>query len=51
VTNAAERQHGTVGAHVAALARGARLFRVHDVRAARESLDVAWAVLRAGASG
>ena len=51
VTNAAERQHGTVGAHVAALARGARLFRVHDVRAARESLDVAWAVLRAGAAG
>ena len=51
VTNAAERQHGTVGAHVAALARGARLVRVHDVRAARESLDVAWAVLRAGAAG
>lgn len=51
VTNAGERQHGTAGAHVLALARGARLFRVHDVRAARESLDVAWAALRAGAVG
>ena len=40
------RVHGSVGAHVAALARGARLFRVHDVRAHREALDVAWAVLR-----
>ena len=44
------RVFGTVGAHVAALARGARLFRVHDVAAARQSLDVAWAVLRAGAA-
>lgn len=43
----AERVYGTVGAHVAALARGARLFRVHDVAAARQSLDVAWAVLHA----
>ncbi len=41
----AARVHGSVGAHVAALARGARLFRVHDVRAHREALDVAWAVL------
>ncbi|HEY5218303.1 MAG TPA: dihydropteroate synthase, partial [Gemmatimonadaceae bacterium] len=40
-----ERVAGTVGAHVAALTRGAMLFRVHDVRPARESLDVAWAVL------
>lgn len=39
------RVHGSVGAHVAALARGARLFRVHDVRAHREALDVAWAIL------
>lgn len=43
----AERVFGTVGAHVAALMRGASLFRVHDVRAARQSLDVAWAVLAA----
>lgn len=40
------RDAGTVGACVAGLARGARLFRVHDVRAARQALDVAWAVLR-----
>jgi dihydropteroate synthase len=33
---------------VAGLARGARIFRVHEVRAAREALDVADAVLRAG---
>ena len=48
---AAQRVFGTVGAHVAALMRGALLFRVHDVRAARQSLDVAWAVLRAGGGG
>jgi dihydropteroate synthase len=40
------RDAGSVGACVAALARGARLFRVHDVRAARHALDVAWAILR-----
>jgi dihydropteroate synthase len=45
VREAADRLHGTVGANVAALARGARLFRVHDARAHREALDVAWAVL------
>ena len=44
VTEASERVHGTVGAGVAALLLGARLFRVHDVLAARQSLDVAWAV-------
>ena len=48
VAEPAARVHGSVGAHVAALALGARLFRVHDVRAHREALDVAWAVLRAG---
>lgn len=42
------RVFGTVGAHAAALMRGALLFRVHDVAAARQSLDVAWAVLQAG---
>lgn len=46
VAEPAARVAGSVGAHVAALARGARLFRVHDVRAHREALDVAWAVLR-----
>ena len=50
VTDAAERVHGTTGANVAALALGARLFRVHDARPARHALDVAWAVLRAGAA-
>ena len=45
VSDPAARVHGSVGAHVAALALGARLFRVHDVRAHREALDVAWAVL------
>jgi dihydropteroate synthase len=48
VHDAGARVHGSVGAHVAALARGARLFRVHDVRAHREALDVAWAVLGSG---
>jgi dihydropteroate synthase len=48
VTDAAERVHGTSGANVAALMLGARLFRVHDARAARHALDVAWAVLAAG---
>jgi dihydropteroate synthase len=51
VSEAAERVHGTTGANVVALTRGARLFRVHDVRPARQALDVAWAVLRAGAAG
>lgn len=48
VGNAAERVEGTIGANVAALALGALLFRVHDVRAARHSLDVAWAIFQAG---
>ena len=50
VERPADRVYGTVGAHVAALMRGARLFRVHDVAAARQSLDVAWAVLEGGAA-
>jgi dihydropteroate synthase len=45
VEEATARVAGSVGLHVAALARGARLFRVHDVRAHREALDAAWAVL------
>jgi dihydropteroate synthase len=47
---AAERDAGTVGACVAGLARGARIFRVHQVRAARQALDVADAIFRAGAA-
>ena len=48
VPEPAARVHGTTGANVAALARGARIFRVHDVRPAREALDGAWAVLGRG---
>jgi dihydropteroate synthase len=48
VSTAAERVEGTVGANVMALALGARVFRVHDVRATRHALDVAWAILRSG---
>lgn len=40
----AARVEGTIGANVMALAAGARLFRVHDVLAARRALDVAWAI-------
>ena len=47
VTNASDRVAGTVGANVAALMRGARLFRVHDVAPNRQALDVAWGVLNA----
>jgi dihydropteroate synthase len=41
----ARRVDGSVGANVAALATGARLFRVHDVRQHRHALDVAWTIL------
>jgi dihydropteroate synthase len=51
VASPTERLAGTVGANVAALERGARLFRVHDVKASRDALDVAWAIMRAGAGG
>jgi dihydropteroate synthase len=48
VREPARRLGGTLGASVAALALGAHIFRVHDVREHREALDVAWAVLRSG---
>lgn len=41
----AGRLSGTLGANVAALALGARIFRVHDVAENRQALDVAWAIL------
>jgi dihydropteroate synthase len=41
-----DRLEGTIGATVMALAAGARIFRVHDVRAARRALDVAWTIAR-----
>jgi len=45
IKEAAARTHATVGANVAALERGARVFRVHDVAANRQALDVAWAII------
>jgi dihydropteroate synthase len=41
----ANRVAGTVAANVIGLERGARLFRVHDVRPNRQALDVAWAIM------
>jgi dihydropteroate synthase len=46
-----ERLEGTIAACTSALARGARLFRVHDVLAVRRALDVAWAIRNAGTAG
>ena len=46
--NPADRRPGTVAANVASLERGARLFRVHDVRPPRQALDVAWAIMQHG---
>jgi len=47
VRDPSARQYGTVGANVAGLLLGARIFRVHDVAPTRQALDVAWAVMRA----
>jgi dihydropteroate synthase len=41
-----DRAAGTVGANVVALERGARLFRVHDVKPTRDALDVAWVIMQ-----
>jgi dihydropteroate synthase len=48
VSEPKERVMGTVGVHVVALTRGARLFRVHDVAQHRQALDAAWAVVGRG---
>jgi dihydropteroate synthase len=48
VGEAKERVPGTVATTVLAYERGATLFRVHDVRANREALAVARAILTAG---
>jgi dihydropteroate synthase len=45
---AGERLFGTVATSVLAYERGANIFRVHDVRANREALEVAAAVVNAG---
>jgi dihydropteroate synthase len=47
VEEARERVFGTVATTVLAYQKGARFFRVHDVRANRDALAVAEAVLRA----
>jgi dihydropteroate synthase len=44
VPSASERVFGSVGAAVAAFERGARIFRVHDVGATRQALDVVAAI-------
>ena len=46
--NPADRLPGTIAANVTSLERGARLFRVHDARPARQALDVAWAIMQHG---
>ena len=46
-----DRLEGTLAACVVALLRGARLFRVHDVRSARHALDLAESIRRAEGSG
>ena len=46
VAEPASRVAGTIAANIAALMKGARLFRVHDVRPNREALTVAWNLLR-----
>ncbi|MDQ3792377.1 MAG: dihydropteroate synthase [Actinomycetota bacterium] len=48
VEEARDRLFGTVATTVLAYERGATLFRVHDVRANREALAVARAILTAG---
>ena len=48
VAESHQRVHGSVGAAVAAYDRGARIFRVHDVAATRQALDVAAAIRQAG---
>ena len=42
-----DRDAGTVALNVVALMHGARVFRVHNVRANRRGLDAAWSLLRA----
>jgi dihydropteroate synthase len=46
----ANRVAGTVAANVTALERGARIFRVHDVRPNRQGLEVAWAIMTANST-
>lgn len=50
VAAAAGRDAATTGANIYAMLSGATLFRVHDVRSARQSLDTAWELSRSGRS-
>lgn len=43
-----ERLYGTIGACVLAFHNGVRIFRVHDVKAVREALEVAYAITDEG---
>jgi len=40
-----ERLYGTIASNVLALNNGASIFRVHDVKAHRQALDLAWQIL------
>jgi dihydropteroate synthase len=51
VTRPDQRLHGSVGAAIAAYERGAAVFRVHDVAATRQALDVAARIRAAGTAG
>jgi len=46
-----DRLEGTIAACLASLARGARVFRVHDVGPVARALAVGWAIERAATSG
>ncbi len=48
VADPSRRVFGSVGAAVSSYERGARIFRVHDVAATRQALDVAAAIRTAG---
>lgn len=43
-----ERMEGSLAAAIVALTQGASIFRVHDVKATRRALDMAWAILKEG---
>ncbi len=43
-----DRLYGTIALHVAALFHGAAIFRVHDVKAHRQALAIAWAIHSGG---
>ena len=45
-SNPADRLHGTLGAHVAAVMNGARIIRAHDITPHKDALALADAILR-----